>query len=294
MIRFGAKLSARQLVQAPGPGDLLDTIRRRHVDFIEIAWGDDQPFAQLACAGQAVLDAGLGLSVHPYLHAHLAAEIFDPAAPDPGHHRLIEQLSDWADRAPGPVTAVFHGGLARLPPHHRDLPAARAGGRAMFDWYGRRAPANLAILAETQMPILPHDRGPVRLGDTWQSCLDLVGQSRAGVCWDIGHSRLAAARRKHPPTPPQAFLDRLGHVHAHDSFFPVDQILDEIVDHRPLDAGDGQWRVPLALLAAAGYDQRILLEVACEQMPDLSSWLEMLYDGQARTREMFSGPEAQP
>jgi sugar phosphate isomerase/epimerase len=100
--------------------------------------------------------------------------------------------------------------------------------------------------------------------------------------------------RKHPSTPPQAFLDRLGHVHAHDSFFPIDEILDEIVDHRPLDAGDGRWRRPLALLAGTGYDHRVLLEVAPEQMPDLPSWLEMLYDGRTRIREIFSHAEARP
>ncbi len=288
-MQVGAKLSASDLVK-PDPPDLLGRIAARQIDFVEIAWGDDRSLDQLARAASTVLDSPLGLSIHPYLHQKLAPEIFNHRHPDIGHRELADLLVCLADRASQPVTAVFHAGLARLAPHFRPLVPARMAAERFFRFYADRArqSSNLTILPETQMPIQPDYRSEVRIGDTWESCLELADEANTQLGWDVGHTHLACCMKKHAQHPPVAFLEAVGHVHAHDWLYPIDQICDEVMDHRPLGRGSGIWEHLLVILAQFGYDRRILLEISLESLADLGEYLDMLYDGARRLRELFA------
>ena len=282
-VEIGIKLQAAPQGRPDWEGRLgevdrvLGRLKAGGAAFAEIAWGDDGEWETLTATAARVLASGLGLSVHPYLHAHMAAEVFDRTGPGDGHRRLVDLLTGWAGEAQAPVTAVFHGGLARHGPHHRPLNEATAAARAFFAWLGETTAGapGLGCFAETQMPYAADDEAAVRLGDTYDSCLHLVAGTGVGVCWDMGHAYYSAALGKHAPVPPEAFLQAVGHVHIHDARFP-DGDLGRIEDHLPLGEGMSPWRVWLRLLAGAGFAGRILLEVDAGRFADAGEWAEMV------------------
>jgi len=242
------------------PDRAFSAARRWGLDFVELTWTEQTPPGAIAAMGRRVWQAGLGCSIHPYFYGELAADVFDRADPA-GFDPLFDAAGTLADLTGGEVTVVFHPGRIDYEPNFRPADEAFAATRAFFRWAGRRAGEvpGVRVLCETNMPVFPpDDRDRQVLGMTYRECLDLTDGADVGICWDFGHAFASARLGHHPDMPPPAFVRRVGHVHAHDTV----RTETGAVDHRPLGVGFCPWREYFRLLAGAGFDARVLFEIA--------------------------------
>jgi sugar phosphate isomerase/epimerase len=270
------------------PSALFDRLHGLGVRFVELAFDERADLELLARTGQIACDQGLGCSLHPYVERELAPEVFDADRMARGLEAMLQVGEELAARSGQEVTIVFHGGLAHHGPFHRSLAEARERTRAFFGWLDAKVSAceGVSAFGETQMP---HDGDPaelIRLGDTYDTCLDLLAGTRLGVCWDLGHTYLAAEYGRHPVEPGEAFLRRVGHVHAHDVIRDAE---GKLHDHQALGKGICPWARYAQLLADHAYDGRILHEVplaGCRDEEDLA-WL--VRPPLARLREALLG-----
>lgn len=240
---------------------LLRHLSEAGADFAEFPLGDDTQLDTVRAMGHHAADAGLAVSLHPYLHHELAPEIFDASRSAERLREILQLAQDLAGAAGQYVSMVFHGGVARYWPHEVDYDQAVRAGQAFFrfiDAERRLRFPDVRPYAETQLPHDATDRELVRLGDTYGRVLELIEGTDVEVCWDFGHAWRSVLLKKHPVQPPPWFLDRVGHVHLHDAY--ADET--DYHDHQPLGGGDLPWAQYLATLAGQGYDGRILLEVA--------------------------------
>jgi len=245
--------------------------RRFGAAFVEFVYEESMPPADLAALGRQALGAGLGCSVHPYLFGDMAAEVFDPSRRH-AHEPMLQAVGELSRRSAGPVTIVYHGGRAECEPHHVPLSDATAAAKRFFAWVGARVAEdwpNVRVFCETQYPAGPEDRFH-RVGDTYQTCLDLVDGTGVDLCWDFGHTFAAHRMGKHAEYPPSEFLRRVGHIHAHDTA----DVEGRPLDHQLLGTGYAPWRESFRLLAEAGFAGRVLLEVGL--------WTRDGYDGLKR------------
>jgi len=273
-MKYGIKINPDDVAEPWWPAVLgseemlLAKARQLGAGFVELVVREVAPLEEVARLAGIARQAGLGVSLHPYLYGPLAAEAFDIRRADAFAPML--QLADELGRAAGePTIVVFHGGRARTEPHHRPYEDAMASAKAFFAWLAGQAEAwpHVRSLCETQIPTRPGDGDWDRLGDTYETCLELVDGTGLEVCWDFGHTYAAWHRGKHGQFPPPEFLRRVGHVHAHDTV----RIDGDIEDHRPLGTGISPWRKYLALLAQRGYNGTILFETGL--------WTRQGYDG---------------
>jgi sugar phosphate isomerase/epimerase len=293
-IEIGLKLDPGPLFGSNWPADLspperlLKAMAGWGVDFVEIPWGDDRPWEPVEHLVDLCGTAGLGASLHPYLHSHLAPEIFDRTGPTEGHVEILDRARRMVDRTGQAVTLVFHGGVAQHQPHTRSIPAARQAGRKFVEWLGDQASRRSGIEAflETQVPDAPDNRGIVRIGETWRSCLKLVRQTACGICWDLGHAFIAAEYGKHTAVPPPEFVCWVGHVHAHD----VARHGEWLRDHRPLGDGVSRWREDLSLLSGVSFEGRLLLEIDLSEYDRLGDIHSMFSDSAREVRAVFTPP----
>ena len=89
-LRYGLKLSddwtsSRRWRDLCGQADQFAAfLARCGVDFVEISTGEGRIPAQLLQAANPLVEAGLAISVHPYVEQRMALEIFTPeGAGDP-------------------------------------------------------------------------------------------------------------------------------------------------------------------------------------------------------------------
>ena len=118
-------------------------------------------------------------------------------------------------------------------------------------------------IAKESLPLqlaleLNRAKGKVDPSTTYRGVLDMceqVGDSRVGICWDLGHTQSNVLRGVCPPDPPEEFLRRVVHAHIHD-------IGPDGGTHWPLIFGN----VPLARyvegLKGVGYDGCCVLELS--------------------------------
>jgi sugar phosphate isomerase/epimerase len=246
------------------PGQFFSRIRQLGIGFVEFRYGQEHGLQLLEDVGAIACGAGLCCSIHPYPEGSLAPEVFGEAESPTAVRAILQVAQRLAVRSGDFVSVVFHGGVAACEPHHRPRKQALTAGNAFFRWAERetrRALAGVRVLAETQMPHDAGDRGLVRLGDTWQSCLELLEGTCLGICWDFGHTFWAARLGKHAQRPPARFVRRVEHVHAHDAILPAG---GGILDHRPLGTGVCPWRRYGRLLSANAFAGRVLFELELE------------------------------
>ncbi len=264
-MQFGLKINPERMAQQlwfdtfGDSREFFGRIREFGVDFVEFPMGEETEELLVRAAGDAAAEQGLACSLHPYLHEELAPEAFTTRRSAQGLRGLLTLAQLLGESTGQPVTVVFHGGLARSMPHYRTLDEALTAGKNFFKFIGETCARHFKAvlpLAETQ---LPHDReneGLIRLGDTYEGVLELIENSRTGICWDFGHSWRAVGLKKHTAQPPEAFMQKVEHVHLHDAYWTG----QEYRDHEPLDTGKSPWRAYLRRLFERGYDKRLLLE----------------------------------
>jgi len=237
---------------------LMSRAKRSGAAFVEFVYEESMSPDELMALGEQAVAAGLGCSVHPYLFGEMAAEVFDSSRAD-AHEPMLQAVGELSQRSPESVTLVYHGGRAECKPHNVPLAEAMAAAEAFFAWIGARVAdewPNVRVFCETQLPVEPSE-GFHRVGDTYETCMDLVAGAGVGLCWDFGHTLAAHRLGKHAAFPPAEFLAAVGHVHAHDTA----DVEGRPQDHQLLGTGYAPWRENFRLLAEAGFDGRVLLEV---------------------------------
>lgn len=291
---YGIKVNPAQIAQPWWPAVLgseellFAKAREFGAGFVELVVVEDAPLDGIARLGRLAHEAGLGVSLHPYLYGALAAEAFDPGDVD-GFAPMLQVAEELGRGAGEPTAVILHGGRARTAPHHRPYDQAMSAAKAFFRWLAGqvdRVYPNVRALCETQIPTRPADGEWDRLGDTYQTCLALVADTGLDVCWDFGHAYAAWWRGKHEQFPPPEFLARVGHVHAHDTV----SVNDDIEDHRPLGAGISPWRTYLTMLAERAYDGPILFETGGWAEQGYDGLEEMLRSGIAKVEGVFGTP----
>jgi sugar phosphate isomerase/epimerase len=91
-----------------------------------------------------------------------------------------------------------------------------------------------------------------RIGDLYEEIAEIADRANVGVCWDVGHAYMNAARFNLPLYPPEALWSRIVHIHCHD--------VDEI-DHHPLVFDRVPWDGMLGRALERGFDGTVILEV---------------------------------
>lgn len=273
---------------------LPDRLKEWGVGFVEIPIGEDTPAEDLLATARTFAQAGLRISVHPYVKNRLAPEAFDPDRNGPDLLKLLQAVDALADVTGRTVPMVFHGGLANLDPHDMPRDTALANAKTYVHWMGEQVDAEglrLMPLCETQVPFGRKDRMHVRLGDTWETCMELVEGTEVGICWDLGHSYISAAYGYHAAYPPEAFLDRVRHVHAHD----VKRLGEtrDFLDHCALGKGEAPWGEYFHLLADRGFDGWVLFELDLAEFGSLDDIEAMFKDSARRTTRAFDNGRPQ-
>lgn len=268
--------------------DLPERLADWGVGFVEIPVGEDTPAENILATARTFAAAGLGISVHPYVKNHLAPEAFIPDRNGPGLLELLQAVDALADVTGQAVPMVFHGGLANLDPHDRPRDIALANARTYVQWIDEQVQdrqLRVTPLCETQVPFGRKDRMHVRLGDTWETCLELVDGTDIHICWDLGHSYISAAYGYHATYPPEHFLDRVRHVHAHD-VKRVGQSRD-FIDHCALGKGEAPWSEYVHLLSDKGFTGWVLFELDLLDFETLDDIEAMFKDSARLTTQAF-------
>jgi sugar phosphate isomerase/epimerase len=211
----------------------------------------------LAAEARACADAGLTMSVHPYLPPPC-----NPAAmgtrPEPAStiDRLLAAAASVRDLAGEPVRVVLHPATLSLP-QGADLAAMRpvllARSRDYVALVADRASRRPGVrpMIEHQLATMPGE-SIIRIGDTADELLRVVDEADAGVCWDTGHYLLAVDRHGQPAQPPERFVRRVEHVHLH--------AVADGIDHRVIEAGSRALPAYVRMLADAGFSGSLTLE----------------------------------
>jgi sugar phosphate isomerase/epimerase len=226
--------------------------------FIELKWEEDTPAPLMLEFARQAADAGLWVSVHPYLW-QLGPEAFTEATHAAGLRQTLDLAAEISQITGHDVPLIFHAGHVHMEPHQAPYADALRRARDFFAWAVRETQRRprVRVMSETQLPVRPPEPRRARLADTWAECMRSVEDVPLGICWDFGHTFLGSRYGKHAAFPPPEFLRKVGHVHAHDVIQGAGAALE---DHQPLGSGLAPWRENLRRLAAVGYSGGILLE----------------------------------
>lgn len=256
--------------------EFLGRLHNCGVAFVEMPVGDTPDDDALGEAARACREAGIYVSLHPYLR-EFGLESFGRPETEQGLRRLLQAAERVGGATGVTVPFVLHGGLADIPPHRVKLPEAVRNAQAFFRWAEAEIAASfpdVRLLCETQLPADLIDDF-TRVGDTYETCLELVAGTGVEVCWDFGHTFRSVITGKHAAEPRREFLRRVGHVHAHDTVGDV-TVPYCTSDHWPLGAGICPWRRYAELLAGAGYDRTVLFEVGLRRFASFGELAMML------------------
>jgi sugar phosphate isomerase/epimerase len=200
-------------------------------------------------------EAGFQVSLHPYCEGTVCDPAFfstEQGNPCRKHHeRLLSFAAEISRVQPSPTIVNIHPAAGTSTMARRELVNRSV---SFFTWAGRwcsqKAPG-VRIVAELQFGADPGE--PVqRIADTYDVLLEIVTLSAVPACWDFGHAYFNARRFGMPLRPPEALLQRIGHVHCHDVYHG---------DHCPLIYDTLPWRDFIRLLIERDYDDTIVIEV---------------------------------
>ena len=291
MIYYGQKLQLDDLfdtewkMQFAEPSRLAFALKMAGVTFIEIPIGEETNSKKIVEMSRIFTGEGLFVSLHPYLYKELSPEIFDETR-IPGLSAMLETAQQVSEITGFPVPYVFHGGRARSEPYFVEPVNAVHNAKKFFSWIDdacEKIFTSVVPLCETQTPWDLTDKELIRLGDTYQTCLDLVQDTDIGICWDFGHTHRSSLIGKQPVLPDEYFLARVQHVHAHDTI----ETGGGQEDHFPLGDGLAPWRRYCTELARHLYSDTILLEITPSRFRDLDELVFFARDGIERLRVFF-------
>jgi sugar phosphate isomerase/epimerase len=267
------------------PSLLGSMLKECGISFIEVPIKEDTNDESILEIAQVFKDEGLFISLHPHLYEELSPEIFTSKS-YPELNRMLSTAQTVGNITGVPVLYVFHGGRANWEPYQVSLPEAKSNVKDFFRWIGDAVNdyyPNIVPLCETQVPYNRSNSANTRLGDTWESCIELVEGTGIGICWDFGHTYRSAQMGKHSLMPNDHFLAQVAHVHAHDTK-NIDSVLE---DHFPLGDDLAPWREYCATLARHDYNDTILIEVNPDRYPDLQTFLNGTCDNIQKLRFFF-------
>ncbi|MEJ2702196.1 MAG: TIM barrel protein [Sedimentisphaerales bacterium] len=193
--------------------------------------------------------AGLRVSLHPYCEGTVcdpASFSLEPANPCRSYHeRFLAWAGEISQLQQSATVVNIHPATGPLAAPRRDLVKSSISFFSWTrQWCSRNAP-DVHIVAELQFS--PDPGEPVqRVGTTYDELLEIVAGSGVPACWDFGHAYFNAKRFGVPLLPPQALLERIGHVHCHDICKG---------DHCPLVYDTLPWRDFIRSLLRQGYDK---------------------------------------
>ena len=200
-------------------------------------------------------DVGLRVSLHPYCEGTVCDPTFFSIEPDNAcrHHqeRLLSLAAEAAEIQQSPMVVNIHPATGPSTLSRREL-VDRSVAFLVWarQWCARNAP-DVQGVAELQFS--PDPGEPVqRIGDTYDELLQITTRSEVRACWDFGHAYFNSQRFGVPLYPPEALLERIGHVHCHDVC---------LGDHCPLIYDTLPWREFIRRLIEKGFDETIILEV---------------------------------
>jgi sugar phosphate isomerase/epimerase len=266
---------------------LAHEVRAHGASFIELRWDEDTPAPLMLDVARQAAEAGLWVSVHPYLWM-LGPEAFEESTHAAGLRAVINLAEDISQITGHDVPLIFHAGHVHMDPHHVPYDDAMRRAREFFAWAAAETKGwpQVRVVSETQLPIPPGESLRRRLGDTYAEVLQTVEGTPLGLCWDFGHTFLGSEYGKHTAAPPPEFLRRVRHVHAHD----VIRSGPALVDHQVLGTGIAPWRENCRRLAGAGFAGGILLEVDIMPLGGPAGLAAMLDFATAEIDAAFADP----
>lgn len=248
-------------------------LREQGISFVEFPINEKTEDEIILETARIFSDEGIFISLHPYFYQVLAPEIFDQSSSKICKlEKMLLTAHRVGDITKMPVTYVLHGGRANMEPYMISEQKAFFNAREFFatvDSLTTLKYTNVVPVCETQEPWSASSKGILRLGDTYNSCLELIEGTSVGVCWDFGHTYRAYYLRKHQMYPREHFLARVKHVHAHDTILSG----DKYKDHYALGTGIAPWKEYCAELARHNYNDTVLLDVPTEKFNNLEELL---------------------
>lgn len=267
------------------PFSLSSMLKECGISFIELSVKEVTEDSLVIKLAENFARSGLFVSLHPHFHSFFSPEIFD----NDSRSFIKKKLSvaqEVGNITGVPVPYVIHGGQAMAEPFFiQKEPALQKCKNFMtfIDNITVEEFGNVVPLCETQIPNLDPEIQGTRLGDTWESCLDLVEHTSVGICWDYGHTYIASVHGKHNIFPEEHFLARVNHVHAHD----VMKKQSGFIDHLPLNEGAVPWREYNAILARHEFSGTVLIEINPRSFYGLDKFLNGTADGVKKMRAFF-------
>jgi sugar phosphate isomerase/epimerase len=252
-IGFSEHESYRRLY---GNRGVVEHLRELGFDLVETPIGLETGTDALQDHVARCLAAGLAVSLHPYSeNTNSNPAFFSPERDSPCrrlHQRLLGFAAETSRRQRAPTLVTIHPAVGGIGDSRRALVERSV---AFFswaqEWCDEHGP-DVQVVAELQ--ISPNPTEPLqRIGDTYDELLAIVSHSGVKACWDFGHAYLNAERYGVKLYPPDAFLQRVGHVHCHDVSGD---------DHHPLIFNTVPWQSFVRLLLDRGFDEAIILEVS--------------------------------
>lgn len=241
---IGTSEDTEHLRTAFGDADkLLTRFGERGVGAIEIkSMHADTPAEAVLMAYSKVRSSGMTAALHGFLPVPpISDAITEYYATYAG---LMEQLRG----ADTPLTMIVHA--LRDPVSTIENNRTRTN-RVM--WFLEQVFSDLALPVSLALEI-NRDHGRPDASYTYQGVIDMLVLTRAGICFDFGHTCWNSERHGLASEPPAEFLKRTVHTHIHD--------IGANGTHYPLSEG----HVPVAdyvrLLQGAGYAGIFNLELA--------------------------------
>jgi sugar phosphate isomerase/epimerase len=200
-------------------------------------------------------EAGLRVSLHPYCERTECDPAFfsreDGNSCWDYHQRLLSQAGEISQIQQSPTVINFHPAAGSSTIARRDLFDRSVSLLSWArQWCSRNAP-DVQVVVELQFgPDSGEDKQ--RIGDTYDELFQIATHSGIRACWDFGHAYFNTKRFDVPLYPPEALLERIGHVHCHD----VCQ-----GDHSPLIYDKAPWKEFIRLLIEKDFDETIIIEV---------------------------------
>jgi hypothetical protein len=201
-------------------------------------------------------NAGFACQLHVSLDPRFALARWetDRAGLQVDHRAIIAAAIAIGERQSSPVAFVVHATSSSLDRTRDGITEAKG----YLEWAGgllAGAEANVILCPELRPA---RDRADRRWDRSRASIASVVGSlahPKIGICWDLGHDWENRDKEDGwSPTPSDAFLKWVRHVHLHDA--GANGAL-----HHPLGSNRVPWAEQLRLLSGRGYDRALTMEI---------------------------------
>jgi len=251
----------------PCEGDFYEYLRRSGLDYMEFsveACLERREVSLLREEALACAEARLAVSLHPYLKPPHNPALFGQAPESLLALEAVLAAGSMVSEVTGcPTRIVLHPAAGSYEVGAADMAALRrplvAHSQAFFAAAEERLARlpQVSVVVEHQVPAAPRET-VIRIGDTYAELLEVVRDSRLGLCWDTGHYLLSVLRCGQSVMPPEEFLRRVEAVHLHD-------VVGE-TDHQIISPRSSRLRDYVLVLIESGFSGAVTFEYSAEAM----------------------------